>query len=71
MSDFTGARAHLERALECLHGTDETSENARQAIDLLIEAVAAKEFQRHSAKIVTFPPSPLKKAEPGRRWWTR
>ncbi len=45
-SDFHRARRLLERALEALQGGDETSVHAREALDLLIEACATKEFYR-------------------------
>jgi hypothetical protein len=45
-SDFHRARLFLERALEVLQGGDETSVHAREALDLLIEACATKEFSR-------------------------
>lgn len=45
-SNFHLARLHLERALAALQGGDETSAYAREALDLLIEACAVKEFSR-------------------------
>jgi hypothetical protein len=45
-SDFHIARLLLERALDSLQGGDQTSAHAREALDLLIEACAAKEFSR-------------------------
>lgn len=45
-SNFSAARAHLERALDHLSGPDETSKEARVAIDLLVEAVAIEEYNR-------------------------
>lgn len=45
-SDFHRARLFLERALDVLQGGDEISVHAREALDLLIEACAVKEFSR-------------------------
>ncbi|WP_421916551.1 hypothetical protein [Mesorhizobium sp.] len=54
-SEFSAARIHLERAYDALHGDDETSSNTRQALDLLIEAVAAAEYSRPSATVIDLP----------------
>lgn len=55
MSDFAAARFHLERAFDKLNGQDEISVNAREALDLLIEAVATVENKRHCGKVFPFP----------------
>jgi len=54
-SEFSAARVHLERAYDALHGDDETSSKTREALDLLIEAVAAAEYSRPSAKVIALP----------------
>lgn len=53
-SDFPKARLHLQRAYDHLHGNDRLSTEVRRALDLLIEAVAAREFARRSANILPF-----------------
>nr|WP_144865357.1 hypothetical protein [Mesorhizobium sp. J18] len=55
-SDFAFAREHLEHAWLHLSGDDETSRKVRQALDLLIEAVAAAQFTapRGGAEILQF-----------------
>lgn len=55
MSDFSAARLHLERAYDYLNGADETSRRAREALDLLIEAVAVSECRRLPSQVVAFP----------------
>lgn len=55
MSDFSAARLHLQRAYDYLRGSDETSKHAREALDLLIEAVAAMEYQRPRGRVLEFP----------------
>lgn len=54
-SDFAAAHLHLERACHYLRGEDETSRAAVQAIDLIIEAVAAAQYARPMAEVVPFP----------------
>ncbi|MFU0503005.1 hypothetical protein [Pseudaminobacter sp. NGMCC 1.201702] len=56
-SDFAQARYHLEQAWLRLVGHDETSLNGRQALDLLIEAVATAEFTvpKGKAEVIAFP----------------
>lgn len=54
-SDFTAARAYLERAHDVLRGNDKTSRQTKLALDLLIEAVAVAEFRRKGAEIISFP----------------
>lgn len=55
-SDFTAARIALEQALERLQGDDATSVQAREALDVLIEAIIAAEFTRQPgvANIIRF-----------------
>jgi len=55
-SDFSGARHLLERAFDLLQGSDRLSEQARDAIGLLIEVMATKEYSRvdNTATIVPF-----------------
>lgn len=55
MSDFFAARVHLEYAYDYLCGSDETSKRTREALDLLIEAVATMEFRRTQGQIIPFP----------------
>ncbi|MET2830543.1 hypothetical protein [Mesorhizobium shangrilense] len=54
-SEFSAARVHLERAYDALRGDDETSSKTREALDLLIEAVAAAEYSRPSATVIDLP----------------
>ncbi len=55
-SDFAQARHHLEQAWVNLNGNDETSQKAREALDMLVEAVAVAEFSRtgQKAKVIDF-----------------
>lgn len=61
-SDFSAARLLLEQAYHHLRGDDETSIKAREALDLIIEAVAVEQFRRpvRTAKVLEFPNSCLK-----------
>jgi hypothetical protein len=55
-SDFLSAQVHLERAQRCLCGTDKSSLQLRDAIDLLIEAAMIAEYsQRPAENVVQFP----------------
>ncbi|TGQ64196.1 hypothetical protein EN829_020340 [Mesorhizobium sp. M00.F.Ca.ET.186.01.1.1] len=54
-SDFSAARLHLERAYHYLRGNDETSRDACDALDLLIEAVVEEEHRRPAAGVLEFP----------------
>ncbi|WP_258597584.1 hypothetical protein [Mesorhizobium sp. AR07] len=56
-SDFSAARVHLDRAYHYLRGDDPMSQRGREALDLLIEAVAAEEFKlpRQNAEVLMFP----------------
>ena len=51
-SNFSRARLHLEHAYDALSGEDVTSRRAREAVDLLIEAVATAEFARSRAVVI-------------------
>ena len=62
-SDFSAARLHLDRAYDSLRGDDETSCKAREALDLLIEAIVTAEYARPRGEILAFP----RKAQRGRR----
>ena len=53
-SNFSAARAHLERALDHFCGPDETSKEARIAIDLLIEAAAIQEYKHAPADVIPY-----------------
>lgn len=53
-SDFAAARLHLQRAYDYLRGNDEISHKTREAVDLLIEAVAVAEHRRTSARVLEF-----------------
>ncbi|MGB3500578.1 MAG: hypothetical protein WBA44_03070 [Mesorhizobium sp.] len=57
MSDYPAARLHLERAFDYLYGQDEISKNAREALDLLIEAVATAEHKKRDDRKVLRHPS--------------
>lgn len=62
-SDFSAARLHLDRACDYLRGDDETSCKAREALDLLIEAITTAEYARPCGEVLRFP----EKAQRGRR----
>ncbi|MER9858607.1 hypothetical protein NKJ54_30990 [Mesorhizobium sp. M0098] len=55
-SDFSAARVHLERAYDYLCGDAPMSQRGREALDLIIEAIAAEEFKqpRQSAEVLRF-----------------
>lgn len=57
-SNFALARHHLEQAWLQLSGSDETSVKSRQALDILIEAIATIEHMmpRREAEIIEFRP---------------
>jgi hypothetical protein len=61
ISDFSAARLRLEQAYYHLDGDDEVSVRAREALDLLIEAMAYEQFKRPtvSARVLNFPKSQL------------
>ncbi|RUM96278.1 hypothetical protein EET67_19135 [Pseudaminobacter arsenicus] len=61
-SDFSAARPLLEQAYHHLQGNDDFSVKTREALDLIIEAIAAEQFRRptHVAKILEFPSPHLK-----------
>ncbi|RWK70561.1 MAG: hypothetical protein EOS07_36430 [Mesorhizobium sp.] len=56
-SDFSAARVHLDRAYHYLRGDDPMSRRGREALDLLIEAVAVEELKqpRQDAEVLMFP----------------
>jgi hypothetical protein len=54
-SDFSAARAHLEKAYHLLSGPDETSRKAREALDWLTEAILVAEHSRPAAEVIPFP----------------
>ena len=54
-SDFAAARVHLDRAYHYLQGDDEISRNARQRLDLLLEAIIMAEHLKPKAEIIRFP----------------
>ncbi|UVK46309.1 hypothetical protein BPNPMPFG_001937 [Mesorhizobium sp. AR07] len=56
-SDFSAARLHLERAYHYLRGNDETSREACEALDLLIEMVAEAQHKRPVTGVIAFPRS--------------
>ena len=53
-SDFAGARHFLDRAFECLLGSDVTSERMRETISLLIEVAMREESRPVVAKVLPF-----------------
>ena len=53
-SDYSAARAHLERAIHYLRGEDDTSRNSREALELIVEAVIVADMRRPSAKVIKF-----------------
>ena len=56
-SDYSGARQSLAHAFDLLQGSDRLSEQAREAIGLLIDLMAAKEYSHvdNTATILPFP----------------
>ena len=56
-SDFAAARELLECAQNRLCGEDETSQRIRARLDVMIEEIAAAEFQKSPLTIVPFPKS--------------
>jgi predicted unusual protein kinase regulating ubiquinone biosynthesis (AarF/ABC1/UbiB family) len=56
-SDFSAARLLLEQASQHLQGTDDFSAKTCQALDLIIEALAAEQYRRpvRSATVLAFP----------------
>ncbi|WP_311028789.1 hypothetical protein [Mesorhizobium koreense] len=54
-SDFTAAQVHLRSARLCLQGRDKVSEEATEALDLLIVAVTTAEIVRDQRNVVWFP----------------
>jgi hypothetical protein len=56
-SDYVAARIHLERALKQLQGEDKVSVRAREALDLLIEAVVVAQHRRKPPNVVWLPTS--------------
>ncbi|QKC97281.1 hypothetical protein EB231_23295 [Mesorhizobium sp. NZP2298] len=54
-SDFAAARELLECAQNRLSGNDETSRSVRAMLDVLIEEIAAAEFQKAPLTIIPFP----------------
>lgn len=54
-SDFAAAQVHLRRARLCLRGSDKVSEEAAEALDLLIVAVVTADFTRDQRKVIPFP----------------
>lgn len=56
-SDHAAARIHLERALKQLQGDDQVSVQAREALELLIEAVVDAQHRRKPADVVWLPTS--------------
>ena len=54
-SDFGGARKFLERAFDCLKGTDKTSETMREVIATLIEAALTEEHERRRPMATVLP----------------
>lgn len=54
-SDFSAARELLESAQLKLTGADESSHKVREALDILIEAVALAEYRKPPAEVIPFP----------------
>lgn len=53
-SDFATAQVHLRSARLCFQGEDKVSEEATEALDLLIVAVTTAELARNQRNIVPF-----------------
>jgi hypothetical protein len=57
ISNFAAARVHLDRACHYLQGDDAISLNARQGLDILLEAVIMAEHLKPKAQVIHFPDS--------------
>lgn len=55
-SDFIAARIYLRKARLCLQGGDKVSEEATEALDLLIVAVNTADLTRGRRKVIPFRP---------------
>jgi hypothetical protein len=53
-SDFAAAQVHLRNARLCLRGGDKVSEEAAEALDLLIVAAVTAELTRNQRKVIPF-----------------
>ena len=53
-SNFSAARAHLERAMDHLAGNDIASVDARTALALLIDATILAEYAWPRSKVIDF-----------------
>jgi hypothetical protein len=56
-SDFIAARIYLRKARLCLQGGDKVSEEATEALDLLIVAVNTAELTRFQREVIPFRPA--------------
>lgn len=54
-SDFAAARELLECAQNRLCGNDQTSQGVRARLDVMIEELAAAEFQKRPLTVLPFP----------------
>ncbi|WP_274630260.1 hypothetical protein [Arvimicrobium flavum] len=54
-SDLFAARQHLEKAFDCLSGDDELGRRAREALGIILDAIAVVEHRRPTAEIIAFP----------------
>lgn len=63
-SDFATAQVHLRNARLCLQGDDKISEEATEALDLLIMAVTTAELVRAQRNIVWFPNRAIRRTRP-------
>ena len=66
-SDFTAAQVHLRSARLCLQGSDKVSEEATEALDLLIVAVTTAEIVRDQRNVVWFPDVATRHPQPSRK----
>lgn len=53
-SDFAAAQVYLRKARLCLQGVDKVSEEAAEALDLLIVATITAELTHSQTKVIPF-----------------
>ena len=63
-SDFATAQVHLRSARLCLQGGDKVSEEATEALDLLIVAVTTAELVRDQRNVIWFPHTAIRHLRP-------
>jgi len=63
-SDFAAAQVHLRKARISLRGSDRVSEEAIEALDLLIVAVTTAELVRDQRNVIWFPNAAIRHPRP-------